>query len=79
MLTGLSGEVPTALFFQKNLVMTGITVGSRADQLAMIEAIEANDIRPVIDSHFALENLADAFRHQAAQKHFGKIVVDIAE
>ncbi len=31
--------------------------------LAMIEAIEANDIRPVIDSHFALENLADAFRH----------------
>lgn len=76
-LTGISGEIPTALFFQKNLVMTGITVGSRADQLAMIEAIDANGIRPVIDSHFALDNLADAFRHQASQQHFGKIVVDI--
>lgn len=76
-LTGISGEVPTALFFQKNLVMTGITVGSRADQLAMIEAIEANGIRPVIDSHFPLSDLAQAFRHQASQRHFGKIVLDI--
>ncbi|WP_298021437.1 NAD(P)-dependent alcohol dehydrogenase [uncultured Parasphingopyxis sp.] len=76
-LTGVSGEVPTALFFSKNLVMTGITVGSKTDQQAMIEAIEANDIKPVIDSHFPLDKLADAFRHQEAQKHFGKIVVDI--
>ncbi len=76
-LTGISGEVPTALFFQKNLVMEGITVGSRADQRDMIAAIEANGIKPVIDSHFPLEKLSDAFQHQAAQKHFGKIVVDI--
>ncbi|RED15794.1 zinc-dependent alcohol dehydrogenase family protein [Parasphingopyxis lamellibrachiae] len=76
-LTGLSGEIPTALFFQKNLVMTGITVGSHADQRDMIAAIDANGIKPVIDSHFPLEGLADAFRHQAAQKHFGKIVIDI--
>lgn len=76
-LTGLSGEVPTALFFQKNLVMTGITVGSQADQKAMIEAIEANRIEPVIDRHFPLAEIADAFRHQAAQKHFGKIVIDV--
>lgn len=76
-LTGVSGEVPTALFFSKNLVMTGITVGSHADQRAMIAAIEANDIKPVLDQHFPLDNLADAFRHQAAQKHFGKIIIDI--
>jgi NADPH:quinone reductase-like Zn-dependent oxidoreductase len=76
-LTGLSGEIPTALFFQKNLVMTGITVGSQADQRDMIAAIDANEIKPVIDSHFPLDGLADAFRHQAAQKHFGKIVVDV--
>lgn len=76
-LTGLSGEVPTALFFQKNLVMTGITVGSHIDQRDMIAAIDANGIKPVIDSHFPLDNLADAFSHQAAQEHFGKIVIDI--
>lgn len=76
-LTGLSGEVPTAIFFQKNLVMTGITVGSHADQRDMIAAIDANGIKPVIDSHFPLDGLADAFKHQASQQHFGKIVVDI--
>lgn len=76
-LTGVSGEVPTALFFSKNLVMTGITVGTHADQRDMIAAIEANGIKPVIDSHFPLAQLADAFAHQASQKHFGKIVLDI--
>ena len=76
-LTGLSGEVPTALFFQKNLVMTGITVGSQADQRDMIAAIDANGIKPVIDTHFPLDQLSEAFQHQAGQKHFGKIVVDI--
>ena len=39
--------------------------------------LEANGIRPVLDQHFPLENLADAFRHQAANAHFGKIIVDI--
>lgn len=76
-LTGTSGEVPTALFMMKNIVMTGITVGSHEDQRDMIEAIEADGIKPVIDSHFPLADLAAAFRHQESQKHFGKIVLDI--
>lgn len=77
-LTGISGEIPTALFMMKKLQLHGITVGSIAGQRAMIAAIEANGIRPVIDSHFPLNRLADAFRHQEAQRHFGKIVVDVA-
>ncbi|MBC7986601.1 MAG: NAD(P)-dependent alcohol dehydrogenase [Sphingomonadaceae bacterium] len=77
-LTGISGEMPTALFMMKKLELYGISVGSIAEQRAMIAAIEANGIRPVIDSHFPLDRLADAFRHQEAGRHFGKIVVDIA-
>ena len=46
-------------------------------QLDMIRAIEANGIKPVISDHFPLEALADAFRHQEANRHFGKIVIDI--
>ncbi len=76
-LTGISGEVPTALLFQRNVTLKGITVGSRAHQDDMIAAIEANGIRPVISDHFPLDQLAGAFAHQASQKHFGKIVVDI--
>jgi NADPH:quinone reductase-like Zn-dependent oxidoreductase len=44
----------------------------------MVRAIEAIDLRPIIDSHFPLERLADAFRHQESGRHFGKIVVDVA-
>ena len=43
----------------------------------MIDAIEANGIRPVIDSKFPLDQIAAAFAHQASQKHFGKIVLTI--
>lgn len=76
-LTGFAGPVQTALLMAKNLRVQGLTVGSRAQQLDMIRAIEANGIRPVISDHFPLEQLADAFRHQEANRHFGKIVVDI--
>ena len=76
-LAGRAGPVQTALLMVKNLRVQGLTVGSRAQQLAMIAGIEASGIKPVISDHFPLENLADAFRHQAANKHFGKIVVDI--
>lgn len=72
-LTGVSGEVPTALMMMKQLTLKGITVGSRADQMDLVRAINASGIKPVIDSTFPLEKIADAFRHQKSQKHFGKI------
>ena len=76
-LTGVSGEVPTAALFGANVTVSGITVGSRQSQEDMIAAIEANGIKPVISDSFPLDKLADAFAHQIAQKHFGKIVVEI--
>jgi NADPH:quinone reductase-like Zn-dependent oxidoreductase len=76
-LAGIAGPVQTALLMSKNLRVQGLTVGSRAQQLDMIAGVEANGIRPVISDHFPLERLGDAFRHQIANAHFGKIVVDI--
>ena len=76
-LTGFAGPVQTALLMAKNLRVQGLTVGSRQQQLDMIAGIEANGIRPIISDHFPLDRLADAFRHQAANAHFGKIVIDI--
>ncbi len=76
-LTGVSGEVPTAALFSANITLSGITVGSRAHQEDMIAAIEASGIRPVISDRFPLAELAGAFAHQLAHKHFGKIVIEI--
>ncbi|MBX7457565.1 NAD(P)-dependent alcohol dehydrogenase [Qipengyuania sp. 1NDH17] len=76
-LAGFAGPVQTALLFSKNLTVQGLTVGSRKMQQDMIAAIAANGIRPEISDTFALENLADAFRHQESGGHFGKIAVEI--
>ncbi len=76
-LAGFAGPVQTALLMAKNLRVQGLTVGSRAQQLDMIAGINANGIKPVISDHFPLSKLGDAFKHQAANAHFGKIVVDI--
>ncbi|MBX7540478.1 zinc-dependent alcohol dehydrogenase family protein [Qipengyuania sphaerica] len=76
-LAGFAGPVQTALLFSKNLTVQGLTVGSRKMQQDMVAAIEANGIRPQISDTFALENLAEAFRHQESGSHFGKIAVEI--
>lgn len=76
-LTGNEGQVPTAMLMWKNIRLQGITVGSRRHQVEMLRAIDTIGLRPVIDSHFPLERIADAFAYQASGRHFGKIVIDV--
>ncbi|MCC5900918.1 MAG: NAD(P)-dependent alcohol dehydrogenase [Halomonas sp.] len=72
-LTGREGEIPTAKLMAKQARLQGLIVGSRRHQIEMIRAIEASNLRPVIDQEFALQEIANAFRHQESGKHFGKI------
>lgn len=65
------------LFFNQQKI-SGIAVGSAAMLGDLVKAIEANEIRPVIDdARFPLDELAEAFRCQQSGEHFGKIVVDL--
>ncbi len=59
------------------LRVQGIAIGSRVRFEAMNRGIEANAIKPVIDSRFNLAQGADAFRHMAQGAHFGKVVIEI--
>lgn len=70
-------NIPFAITQAKRLRLQGVTVGSRRDQLDMVRAIEANGIRPVIDSTFRLEHISDAFLHLESGTHFGKVVVTL--
>lgn len=74
---GFDGGIPFAISQAKRLRLQGVTVGSRRDQMEAVRAIEANGIKPVVDSNFPLEGLADAFRHLQAGAHIGKICIDI--
>lgn len=72
-LTGISGDVPTVRLMAGQIRLQGVTVGSRSEQIRMIRALETNNLHPVIDTSFPLDNIADAFRHQESGRHFGKI------
>jgi NADPH:quinone reductase-like Zn-dependent oxidoreductase len=75
-LTGMGGEVPTALLMARQARLQGLIVGSRREQIDMVRAIEATGLRPVIDCSFALGEITEAFRHQEAGCHFGKICLE---
>jgi NADPH:quinone reductase-like Zn-dependent oxidoreductase len=76
-LTGIAGPIPTATLMRRQQKLQGLIVGSRRHQIDMMRAIDATGLKPVIDCTFPLEDIADAFRHQAAGKHFGKICLSI--
>jgi len=76
-LTGVSGDVPTARLMAKQAKLQGLIVGSRADQQAMVRALEVMKIKPVIDKSFDLGDIAEAFRYEASGQHFGKICLAI--
>ncbi len=78
-LTGRSGEVPTAALMVKQARLQGLIVGSRENQLDMVRGLEAVRFRPVIDRTFPLAAIADAFRYQEGAGHFGKIALSIPE
>ena len=54
----------------------GIEVGSREQVAEMVAAIEARDIRPVLNTEqFTLKQIKDAYKKIWAGRHFGKIQV----
>lgn len=75
-LTGVAGEVPTARLMAKQARLQGLIVGSRTQQQEMVRGIEVSGLRPVIDRSFPLDQIGDAFRHEAAGQHFGKICLE---
>ncbi|MEG0151152.1 MAG: NAD(P)-dependent alcohol dehydrogenase [Comamonas sp.] len=75
-LTGIAGAVPTLELMRKQQILKGLIVGSREQQQDMVRALELFGWEPVIDSSYPLERMAEAFAHQAAGKHFGKICLE---
>ncbi|KAM0692137.1 hypothetical protein Q7P36_008338 [Cladosporium allicinum] len=79
-LGGVKGEQqPTFLDCLNNIcTVRGVLVGSRLQFEEMNRAIEANDIKPVVDEKvFTLDEARDAYQYMWDQKHFGKLCVKI--
>ncbi len=74
-LTGMKGDVLTALLLRKAIRLDGTYVGSRAMFAALLRTMTQHQLRPVIDSTFDLANARAAFERIASGGHVGKIVV----
>ncbi len=76
-LSGVSGAMNFVPMLIKQVRLQGVLVGSRSQQQDMVRAINANGMRPVIDRHFPLTDMVEAFKYQETNQHFGKIILDI--
>ncbi len=76
-LTGMQGEVPTAMLMGRQQRLQGITVGSRRHQLDMVRAIDTIGLRPIVDQRFGLADFAEAFAVLQSGSHIGKIAIKI--
>ena len=85
---GAKTEINIGLLMAKRSHWVGTTLRSRPIEekaavcrrfaAEMIPLFESGAMRPVIDSRFALADIADAHRHMEANANIGKILLDIA-
>ena len=74
-MNGASASIDLTSLLTKQVTIEGVLVGSRAHQEDMVAGLENLTLRPVIDSTFSLDRLADAFEQQKSGQAYGKIVI----
>ena len=78
-ISGSAGGQQTNLDFRtmylKHITMYGSVLGTRAEFQAMLEAVEAGKIRPLVDRTFPLVEARDAQTYFKQRGKFGKIVL----
>jgi NADPH:quinone reductase-like Zn-dependent oxidoreductase len=78
-LAGPKGDTNPHPLMMKNATLCGIFVGSRRMFEQMNEAITVNRMHPVVDRIFPFAEAAEAYDYQRAGKHFGKVVIKVAD
>ncbi|MCB2106251.1 MAG: NAD(P)-dependent alcohol dehydrogenase [Rhodobacteraceae bacterium] len=81
MIGALAGrpEAPPALFpmVGNNITLKGITSGTRRMFVELLKAMDATDMKPVIDKTFAFDDAVNAYQYMVDSDFIGKIVVSV--
>lgn len=64
--------------FWKQLSIYGSTMGTEDEFLSMLDYVHKHQLRPIIDSVYSLEDIAEAYQHMAQGHQFGKIGISIS-
>ena len=70
-------QIDVGTLFWNQLTLLGTTMGSPADFEGMLAFVAQHQIKPVIDSVRPVEEVGAAFRHLAAARQIGKVVLGI--
>lgn len=76
-LAGTQGTINTYAVLQKGLRVHGVYVGSVAMFEALVRALEASAIEPVIDRVFPFADARVAYEYLASGAHVGKVVIRV--
>ncbi len=86
-MSGPIGEINLGQILMKNLTIIGSTLRSKTDdekssliKEALEKAyplIDADKIKPVIDSEFNFNDIDKAITKMKSRKHFGKIIISL--
>jgi NADPH:quinone reductase-like Zn-dependent oxidoreductase len=75
--TGAKAEADLQKIYWNQLTVLGSTMGSNEDFRQMLRAVNNNQLRPVVDSDFRLENVVQAMARMESTEQFGKIVLKV--
>lgn len=78
-LAGIAEPLNIGPILHNSIRLQGIYVGSMEMFEAMNRAITAHKLKPMIDRTFPFEQAREALRHMESARHFGKIVIRVAE
>jgi NADPH:quinone reductase-like Zn-dependent oxidoreductase len=73
--SGANVQIDMKSIFFKNLSILGSTMGSRADLVRIVQLVKEGKLKPVIDSTFTMDRLADAHAKLESRAVFGKVAV----
>ncbi|MDO6707317.1 NAD(P)-dependent alcohol dehydrogenase [Photobacterium sp. 1_MG-2023] len=79
LLAGVESQFNPLQIVQKNAVIQGITVGSVAMLEQVLNFMDVNQIKPVIDSQYSFKEAPSALEKLASGTQFGKVVIRINE
>jgi NADPH:quinone reductase-like Zn-dependent oxidoreductase len=77
MLNGLEIGLDALVLLIKQVTIRGMEVGSKSDFEVMNQAILTNDVHPVVDAKFTLDQIQAAFEYLEKAQHFGKVVITL--
>lgn len=73
---GKSVEIPSAVYQRSLATISRVFVGSRNGLEAMLAAVAAHRLKPIIDRVFPFAEAREAYRHFQQGDVFGKVVID---